>query len=132
MRRYVLHAPVVLALLEQGRELPTDRTWLAPTLMRSEVLDHLYRAARGGRIADDEALDRLATFARMKIRYLGDKVLRRRAWSIAKRLGWDGTAAAEYLALTDLQADALVTLDAELAAAAATVGLTAVGSEALD
>jgi predicted nucleic acid-binding protein len=44
---------------------------------------------------------------------------RRRAWDIAERLGWPSTYAAEYLALTQLQADAFVTLDDELARAAA-------------
>jgi len=41
-------------------------------------------------------------------------VLRRRAWEIADQLGWAETLDAEYVALTQLQADALVTLDAEL------------------
>ncbi len=51
----------------------------------------------------------------MPIRLLGDGVLRRRAWDIAERLGWASTFEAEYLALTQLQADAFVTLDADLA-----------------
>ena len=51
----------------------------------------------------------------MKIRLLGDAVLRRTAWKVADQLGWDSTYEAEYVALTQLQADALVTLDAELA-----------------
>ncbi len=52
---------------------------------------------------------------RMPIRLLGDAVLRRRAWELADRLGWASTYNAEYVALTQLQADAFVTLDAELA-----------------
>jgi len=51
----------------------------------------------------------------MSIRLLGDAVLRRRAWDLADRLGWASTYDAEYLALTQLQADAFVTLDADLA-----------------
>ena len=51
----------------------------------------------------------------MSIRLLGDAVLRRRAWDLAERLGWAETYDAEYVALTQLQADAFVTLDAELA-----------------
>jgi predicted nucleic acid-binding protein len=51
----------------------------------------------------------------MPIRLLGDAVLRRRAWDLADRLGWAETYDAEYLALTQLQADAFVTLDATLA-----------------
>jgi predicted nucleic acid-binding protein len=42
-------------------------------------------------------------------------VLRRRAFELAEQLGWAETYDAEYLALTQLQADAFVTLDAELA-----------------
>jgi hypothetical protein len=44
-----------------------------------------------------------------------------RAWDVAARLGWADTLQAEYLALTLLQADAFVTLDAELARVAAGV-----------
>ena len=51
----------------------------------------------------------------MPIRFLGDAVLRRRAWEIADRLGWASTYDAEYLALTLLQADAFVTMDEALA-----------------
>ena len=53
----------------------------------------------------------------MPIRLLGDAVLRRRAWEVADQLGWASTYDAEYVALTLLQADAFVTLDAELARA---------------
>jgi predicted nucleic acid-binding protein len=51
----------------------------------------------------------------MPIRLLGDGVLRRRAWELADALGWAETYNAEYVALTQLQADAFITLDAELA-----------------
>ena len=50
-----------------------------------------------------------------KIRLLGDAVLQRRAWELADQLGWDSTYDAEYVALTQLQADAFVTMDAKLA-----------------
>ena len=52
---------------------------------------------------------------KLPIRLLGDAVLRRNAWRIADRLGWSDTLMAEYVALTVLQADALVTLDEGLA-----------------
>ena len=42
-------------------------------------------------------------------------MLRRRAWELADQLGWASTYNAEYLSLTQLQADAFVTMDAELA-----------------
>lgn len=39
----------------------------------------------------------------MKIRYLGDAVLHRRAWELAERLGRASTYDTEYIALTQLQ-----------------------------
>lgn len=115
--KLVLDAGVVLRLLDEGRALPAGYEFLAPTLMRSEVLESLYRAARSGDVDERTARAHLATFATMKIRYLGDKVLRRRAWEVASELGWESTRTAEYVALTQLQADAYVTLDADIAAA---------------
>jgi predicted nucleic acid-binding protein len=55
----------------------------------------------------------------LKIRLLGDRVSRRTAWDIALAHGWDTLRDAEYLAVTRLQADALVTVDPSLAAVAA-------------
>jgi indolepyruvate ferredoxin oxidoreductase alpha subunit len=51
----------------------------------------------------------------MRIRLLGDAVLRRNAWEIADELGCAETYDAEYVALTRLQADAFITLDEDLA-----------------
>jgi predicted nucleic acid-binding protein len=51
----------------------------------------------------------------MPIRLLGDAVLQRHAWEVADRLGWASTYDAEYIALTQLQSDAFVTMDAKLA-----------------
>lgn len=51
----------------------------------------------------------------MRIGLLGDAVLRRQAWKVADQLQCASTYDAEYVALTQLQADAFVTLDAELA-----------------
>lgn len=41
---------------------------------------------------------------------------RRTAWNIAQEQGWETTFDAEYLAVTKLQADAFVTIDAAMAA----------------
>lgn len=54
----------------------------------------------------------------LQLRLLGDRVLQRVAWDIALELGWTDTFVAEYVALTKLQADALVTRNAALASAA--------------
>ena len=42
-------------------------------------------------------------------------MLRRKAWALAEQLGLAETHDAEYVALTQLQADAFVTLHSELA-----------------
>lgn len=51
----------------------------------------------------------------LRIRLLGDRVLQNVAWKVADQLGWPDTFDAEYVALTQLQADAFSTLDAKLA-----------------
>jgi indolepyruvate ferredoxin oxidoreductase alpha subunit len=130
MSRYVVDASVILHLLAENIELPTGHQLLAPTSVRSEVLDSLYRAVQRGDLPEEVGRQRLARFAEMKIRYLGDKVLRRRAWELANGLGWDSTFPAEYLALTQLQADAYVTMDKNLAQSVAGVVET-VGIEEL-
>jgi predicted nucleic acid-binding protein len=79
------------------------------------VLSALHEAVKRGEIPADVARDYLARIGRMPIRLLGDAVLRRRAWELADQLGWASTYNAEYVALTQLQADAFVTTDAALA-----------------
>ncbi len=88
---------------------------LAPTLLRSQTLSDLHEAVQRGEIPADVARGHLAHIWRMPIRLLGDAVLRRRAWDLADQLGWASTYNAEYVALTQLQADTFVSLDAELA-----------------
>lgn len=115
MRKYVVDAGVVLHLLEIGLDPSSDVKLLAPTLIRSEVLESLYKGVRSGEISEKEGRERLERFATLKIRYLGDRVLRSVAWKLAAELGWDTTNRAEYIALTQLQADAFITLDKNLA-----------------
>jgi predicted nucleic acid-binding protein len=115
MTRFVVDASAVLHLVSEGVEVPDEHELLAPTLLRSQTLSALHEAVQRGEIAADVARGRLARIGKMPIRLLGDAVLRRRAWDLAEQLGWASTYDAEYVALTQLQADALVTLDAELA-----------------
>jgi predicted nucleic acid-binding protein len=75
----------------------------------------MHEAVQRGELPADVARERLDRVARMPIRLLGDAVLRRQAWKVADRLGWPTTYDAEYVALTQLQADAFVTLDEDLA-----------------
>lgn len=115
MTRFVVDVSAVLHLASEGIEVPGEHKLFAPTLLRSEVLSALHEAVHRGEIPADVARERLARVGRMPIRLLGDAVLRRRAWDLADQLGWASTFTAEYLALTQLQADAFVTLDEELA-----------------
>jgi predicted nucleic acid-binding protein len=115
MARFVVDCGVVLHLASEGLDVPAEHELLAPTLLRSQTLSAMHEAVHRGEISPDVAFDRLARIQSMSIRLLGDAVLRRVAWKIADQLGWAETYDAEYLALTQLQADAFVTLDAELA-----------------
>lgn len=115
MTRFVVDAAAVLHLVSEEIEVSDDHELLAPTLLRSQTLSALHEAVHRGELPADVARERLDRVGRMSIRLLGDAVLRRRAWELADRLGWASTYDAEYVALTQLQADALVTLDPELA-----------------
>ena len=115
MTRFVVDAGAVLHLVSEGIEVSGAHELLAPTLLRSQTLSVLHEAVHRGEIPADVARDRLTRVGQMRIRLLGDAVLRRRAWEIADRLGWASTYDAEYVALTQLQADAFVTLDPVLA-----------------
>src|ERR1700738_2622895 len=115
MTRFVVDAGTVLRLASEGIEVSGTHQLLAPTLLRSQALSALHEAVQRGEIPADVARDRLTRIGRLPIRLLGDAVLRRRAWELADQLGWASTYNAEYVALTQLQADAPVTLDPTLA-----------------
>jgi predicted nucleic acid-binding protein len=115
LTKFVVDCGVVLQLASEEIEVSAEHKLFAPTLLRSQTLSVLHEAAHRGEIEPEIALDRLARIWAMPIRLLGDAVLRRRAFDLAEQLGWAETYDAEYVALTQLQADAFVTLDAELA-----------------
>jgi predicted nucleic acid-binding protein len=115
--KFVVDAGVVLQLAKEEREVPAKHKLLAPTLLRSQALSLLHEAVHGGKLSVDAARERIRYVNGMQIRLLGDAVLRRRAWDIAQELGWASTYDAEYVALTQLQADAFITLDKKLARA---------------
>jgi predicted nucleic acid-binding protein len=113
--RFVVDAGAVIHLASAGMKVRGTHKLLAPTLLRSQTLSALHEAVQRGELPADLAREQLARIGRMPIRLLGDAVLRRRAWDLAEQLGWASTYNAEYVALTQLQADALVTLDEVLA-----------------
>jgi predicted nucleic acid-binding protein len=115
MTRFIVDATAVIHLASERIDVADGHELLAPTLLRSQALSMLHEAVHQGEIPADVGRDRLARVGEIKIRYLGDAVLRRRAWDIAEKLDRASTYNAEYIALTQLQGDALVALDLELA-----------------
>lgn len=126
MTRFVIEPQVALELAEARAVIPAQHRLLAPTLLRSQVLALMFAEVQAGRLTRPEAQRRLDAVRALPIRLLGDRVLQRVAWDIAQQLGWPDTFVAEYVALTKLQADALVTRSPELAAAVR--GVVAVAS----
>jgi predicted nucleic acid-binding protein len=125
MPRCVIGPDVALYLAHHETVVADEHQLLAPTLLRSQMLSLLYRAVREGEITKKDADRRLNYVRALRIRLLGDRVLQQVAWKIADQLGWSDTLEAEYVALTRLQADAFITLDAELAHAVEGVVATA-------
>jgi predicted nucleic acid-binding protein len=113
--KYVVEARAVIEIASSGIRIADEHQLLAPTLVRSQVLSILHESVSRGELDARAGRDLLAAIGRLPIRLLGDGVLRRRAWDIADSLGWASTYDAEYVALTQLQGDALITLDEELA-----------------
>lgn len=117
MSRYGIDVTTALRLAREGIRVPDAHRLVAPNRLMSDALAALYASVRDGGDRD-AALAQLDHLTTAKIRLLGDRVSRGTAWKLAEQLGWDDTARAEYLAVAKLQADAIVTLDPELAAAA--------------
>ena len=117
MTRYVISPDVALRLAQEDTVMPDEHELLAPTLLRSQLLSMLYRAVRQGEMTREDADLYLGYVRGLRIRLLGDRVLQHVAWKVADQLGWPDTFDAEYIALTQLQADAFITLDEDLASA---------------
>lgn len=118
MTRYVIDAPTLLHLVAHGVQVDARHRIVAPSIIRSQALALLYGAVRRGDLTEVVALQHHERVTETKMRLLGDRVSRRTAWTIAREHGWETTYEAEYLAVTRLQADALVTIDPLLAAMA--------------
>jgi predicted nucleic acid-binding protein len=113
--KFVITPDVALRLAQNDTTIAASHELLAPTLIRSQLLTLLYQATSRGELTKRDARRRLDYVRSLQMRLLGDRVLQRTAWDIADKLGWSDTYDAEYVALTQLQADALVTLDRNLA-----------------
>jgi predicted nucleic acid-binding protein len=117
MTRYVIGPDVALVLARDQVAIREEHHLLAPTLLRSQLLSLLFQAVQRGEMTKKYADQQLDYVRGLRIRLLGDRVLQNVAWKVADRLGWSDTFDAEYVALTQLQADAFVTLDGQLAEA---------------
>jgi predicted nucleic acid-binding protein len=118
LTRYVISPDVAIQLAHDEAVIRAEHQLLAPTLLRSQLLSLLYQAVSRGEMTKKDAERRLTYVRGLRIRLLGDRVLQSVAWQVADQLGWSDTLDAEYIALTQLQADALITLDQQLARAA--------------
>lgn len=119
MTRYVIGPDVALRLARDEAVIRGEHQLLAPAVLRSQLLSLLYQAVYRGEMTKKVAEQQLSYVRGLQIRLLGDRVLQATAWKVADRLRWPDTLDAEYVALTQLQADAFITLDRRLAAAVA-------------
>jgi predicted nucleic acid-binding protein len=115
MTKYVIGPDVAIRLAQDNTVIGDEHQILAPTLLRSQMLSLLYQAVDQGEMTKESAEQRLTYVRGLRVRLLGDRVLQAVAWKVAAQLGWPTTYEAEYVALAQLQADAFITLDEQLA-----------------
>ncbi len=115
MTRFAIDAPTAIRLASERFTISDHHSLVAPSLLRSQALSMIYGQMRAGEMGRADALELLDRITTMRIRLLGDRVSRGTAWKIAEKLDWADTADAEYVAVAQLQADALVTVDLDFA-----------------
>ena len=114
MARCVIDAPTLLHLLDRDLQVDSSHQLVAPNAIRSEAMQLLLDDVRHGKRTEQAAPETHERLTGVKMRLLGDRVSRGVAWQIARQNDWETLRAAEYLAVTRLQAGALVTIDEEL------------------
>ncbi|QCR18433.1 type II toxin-antitoxin system VapC family toxin [Agrococcus sp. SGAir0287] len=118
MTRFALDGAALLRLAESDVPLAPGHALVGRGSLRSDAMAIVYRQVRAGERSEAEAKAVLDRVTAIRIRLLGDRVSRATAWSIARDQDRDEIGDAEHLAVARLQADALVTDDPALAAAA--------------
>lgn len=116
MTRFVIDAPAAVRIVREGIEVQHDL--VAPSVLRSQALSLIHSSVRSGETSRQDALLQLEGITSMRIRLLGDRVSRGTAFRLALEHDWPDTTHAEYIAVTRLQADALIALDPSLVAVA--------------
>ncbi|MBO1769817.1 hypothetical protein [Agrococcus sp. TF02-05] len=117
MTRFAIDAPTALRSVRERVDVG-EHSLVSTGALRSQAMQLLYDEVRAGTLDEAEGRAQLEAVAALKVRLLADRVSRSVAWRIAARLDWAEIGAAELLAVASLQADALVTDDERLAAAA--------------
>ena len=115
LTRFVIGPDVALQLARDGAVIRDEHQIVAPTLLRSKVLVLAYQAVQRGELTRNDAERQLGHVRGLRIRLLGDRVSQGVAWKLAAQLALPDTFDAEYLAVTQLRADAFITFDARLA-----------------
>ena len=131
MTTFVIDAQVAIKFATDGAAIPPHHSLTAPTLLRSQALALVYESVHRGDIDERTGRKILEDIRGLRIRFLGDRSLEDHAWRLAAKLNLPDIYQAQYIALTQLQADALVTLDHELATAASAFVKTAAPSDIL-
>ncbi|PPK67125.1 hypothetical protein CLV40_108122 [Actinokineospora auranticolor] len=111
---------VIAAFSQPGGGFDVARTTLC-----DGCYGHSLRDVSAGTRTGAAAMKAHDRITETKIRLLGDRVSCRTAWRIARRHGRDTLRDAGYIAVATLQADALITVDARLAALARDTGTVA-------
>lgn len=75
MARFVVDADTLIRIAAGEIDVAPAHKLFAPTLVRSQALDALYRAAREGEISSAEGRERIWRLNALKVRFLGDRVL---------------------------------------------------------
>lgn len=114
MARYVIDARTLLHVLDHGLVIDPSHQLVAPNSIRSQALELVLRDVRNGERTDQAALATHEKITELKMRLLGDRMSRGTAYRLARQHGWSTLRDAEYLAVAQLQADALVTVDPDL------------------
>lgn len=113
MTRFAIDAPTLIHIVSEHLEVHAAHQIVAPNAVRSQALTLLLEAARRGQMTEKDALALEDRTTVVKMRLLGDRVSRRTAWRIAREQGWADLVEAEHVAVTRLQADALVSVDTD-------------------
>lgn len=118
MSRYAIDAETLLRIVADNRPIAPEHQLVAVNSVRSDALALLLTRVRAGDLDDRDALHMHERMTELKTRLLGDRGSRGTAWKLARRHDRLSLHDAECLAVTKLQADALVTVDPQLAALA--------------